>query len=198
MKVPENGLIALNVPLDRLRLGALSTRTTHPYYMARWNELLSVLEIPGHLENPYWNKTKGEMVTECAVSSILTKATPKSLSCSSPAKARWKGEPPGHCGYFLPCVIRRASLHGNDPTEYGISDLSSVCLDTRQAEGQQIRSFQLAINRIKKHPKLASILIHKPGSLSDFPDRYDEYADVYRRGLIEVDQLLSDVKTSPK
>ena len=33
--VPENGLIALNVPLDPLRLGANSTRTTHPYYMNR-------------------------------------------------------------------------------------------------------------------------------------------------------------------
>lgn len=35
LRVPENGLIALNVPLDPLRLGSNSTRTTHPYYMAR-------------------------------------------------------------------------------------------------------------------------------------------------------------------
>lgn len=55
LRVPENGLIALNVPLDPLRLGALSTRTTHPFYMARWNDLLSALGIPGRLENPYWN-----------------------------------------------------------------------------------------------------------------------------------------------
>jgi len=33
LRVPENGLIALNVPLDPLRLGSNSTRTTHPYYM---------------------------------------------------------------------------------------------------------------------------------------------------------------------
>ena len=38
--VPENGLISLNVALDPLRLGSLSTRTTHPYFMARINELL--------------------------------------------------------------------------------------------------------------------------------------------------------------
>jgi hypothetical protein len=31
LKVPENGLIALNVPLDTLRLGSNSTRTTHPF-----------------------------------------------------------------------------------------------------------------------------------------------------------------------
>jgi hypothetical protein len=55
LNVPENGLIALNVPLDPLRLGALSTRTTHPFYMARWNELLNNLGIPGRVENPYWD-----------------------------------------------------------------------------------------------------------------------------------------------
>ena len=43
--VPENGLISLNVPLDPLRLGAWSTRTTHPYYMARWQELLDSFSI---------------------------------------------------------------------------------------------------------------------------------------------------------
>src|SRR5206468_929889 len=37
--VPENGLISLNVPLDILRVGACSTRTTHPFYMARWQDL---------------------------------------------------------------------------------------------------------------------------------------------------------------
>src|SRR5690606_11140683 len=45
LSVPENGLIALNVPLDPLRLGSNSTRTTHPYYIARWNELLRYLGI---------------------------------------------------------------------------------------------------------------------------------------------------------
>ena len=43
LRVPKNGLIALNVPLDQLRLGALSTRTTHPFYIARWNELVGIL-----------------------------------------------------------------------------------------------------------------------------------------------------------
>jgi hypothetical protein len=43
--VPENGLISLNVPLNPLRLGAWSTRTTHPFYMARWQELLNFLDM---------------------------------------------------------------------------------------------------------------------------------------------------------
>ena len=39
VNIPENGLIALNVPLDPLRFGALSTRTAHPYVIASFGRL---------------------------------------------------------------------------------------------------------------------------------------------------------------
>ena len=110
LRVPENGLIALNVPLDPLRLGSNSTRTTHPYYMARWNDLLTELGIEGRVENPYWDKTKGEMAAGCLNAALLAKLAPDSLSCSSPTKGRWQGLGIEHCGYCLPCLIRRAAL----------------------------------------------------------------------------------------
>lgn len=197
LKVPENGLIALNVPLDRLRLGALSTRTTHPFYMARWNELLHSLGIAGSVENPYWNKTKGEMVAECKNPTLLKKVAPLSLSCSSPTKGRWTKKPQGHCGYCLPCLIRRASLRSKDSTIYGLPDLRAGTLDTKQAEGQQVRSFQIAVERLAKRPELAKVLIHKPGPLYDDPARHHALADVYRRGLEEVGRLLAGVRTAP-
>lgn len=197
LKVPENGLIALNVPLDPLRLGALSTRTTHPFYMARWNELLKALGIHASVDNPYWNKTKGEMVSECSSSATLMTLAPKSLSCSSPSKGRWSKKPQGHCGYCLPCLIRRASLSKGDTTTYGVPDLKSQALDTTTAEGVQARSFQLAIDRLQARPDLAKLLIHKPGPLSDDPNRLEDLADVYRRGLNEVGNLLRGVKTVP-
>jgi hypothetical protein len=197
VKVPENGLIALNVPLDRLRLGALSTRTTHPFYMARWNDLLQTLGVEGKVENPYWAKTKGEMVAECANAALLKQLAPLSLSCSSPTKGRWTKKPQGHCGYCLPCLIRRASLRGKDSTVYGVPDLKAATLDTKQAEGQQVRSFQIAIARLSERPELAKVLIHKPGPLYDDPSRHDALAEVYRRGLEEVGRLLKGVRTAP-
>lgn len=197
LNVPENGLIALNVPLDPLRLGALSTRTTHPFYIARWNELLEILGTKGKLENPYWDKTKGEMAAECANKTLFREAASLSLSCSSPTKGRWDKKPQGHCGYCLPCLIRRASLLGDDPTSYDVADLTAGILNTKKAEGQQVRSFQVAINRIVKRPALAKILIHKPGPLIEFPDRWNAYAGVYKRGLEEVGRLLKGVKTTP-
>jgi len=202
LNVPENGLIALNVPLDPLRLGALSTRTTHPYYIARWNDLLRALGLDGRIVNPYWDKTKGEMALACADPGLLKVAAPKSLSCSSPSKGRWNGRPTEHCGYCLPCLIRRASLltawgPGADVTPYTLSDLTARVLDTRQAEGQQIRSFQFAAARLKKRPRLAKLFIHKPGPLDDDPSKLDDLAGVYSRGLSEVDALLTGVQTKP-
>jgi hypothetical protein len=196
--VPENGLIALNVPLDPLRLGSFSTRTTHPFYIGRWNELLKAVGIDGRIENPYWNKTKGEMVQQCANPKLLQSLAPKSFSCASPTKGRWKGRAAEHCGFCLPCLIRRASLRDTDETPYWLADLHAGELNTSKAEGQQIRSFQFAIDRIRHNPSLARLLIHKPGPLSDeSADRQDALAAVYLRGLTELDALLAGVRTAP-
>jgi hypothetical protein len=204
LKVPENGLIALNVPLDPLRLGSLSTRTTHPFYMARWNEMLSMLGIPVRVENPYWDQTKGEMARDCADGALLRELAASSLSCSSPTKGRWQGHGTQHCGYCLPCLIRRAALKAGfapdpDTTVYTVDDLTAYALDTRQSEGQQVRSFQYAIERLRARPQLAPILVHKPGPLSDeSPARQSALGEVYRRGLAEVGALLIGVRTRPR
>jgi hypothetical protein len=199
LHAPENGLIALNVPLDPLRLGAFSTRTTHPFYIARWNELLGVLGIQGRIENPYWYKTKGEMAAACSNSALLRKIASKSLSCSSPTKGRFLKLGTGHCGFCLPCLIRRAALlEANDTTTYALPDLTARVLDTRDADGQQIRSFQYAIEKLRQHPELAPLYIHKPGPLSDeSPDRQAALADVYARGLAELAKLLAGVRAGP-
>lgn len=151
LRVPENGLIALNVPLDQLRLGALSTRTTHPFYIARWNELVGILGISTKIENPYWDQTKGEMVASCANRNLLRRVIGDSMSCSSPTKGRWTGHGSEHCGFCLPCLIRRAAikagLGNDDPTTYTLADLTAQRLDTRRAEGRACTSVQRQPNR---------------------------------------------------
>jgi hypothetical protein len=202
LQVPENGLIALNVPLDPLRLGSNSTRTTHPFYMARWNDLLVELDIDSRVENPYWDKTKGEVAAACANDPLLKTLAADSLSCSSPSKGRWAGHGIEHCGYCLPCLIRRAALDaawgpGRDSTVYTVQDLRAHPLDTRESIGKQVRSFQIAIERLRGNPDLARLLIHKPGPLTDEIARLDQLSNVYRRGLNEVAQLIDGVETRP-
>ena len=199
---PENGLIALNVPLDPLRLGALSTRTMHPFYISRWNELLSLLDVPGRIDNPYWKRTKGEMMAECANPAVLRRISVHSLSCSSPTKGRWRGFGIQHCGYCYPCIIRKAAFlaavgPGSDKTPYTLPDLAIHPLRTTRSEGEQVRSLQFAIERLRTRPDLSRVLVYKGGSLADQPERQTQLAEVYWRGLQEIAALLEGVVTSP-
>lgn len=203
--VPENGLISLNVPLDPLRLGALSTRTTHPFYMARFEELLHALGLSVQLHNPYAFRTKGQMAKECADRDFLRREAKNTMSCSSPAKARWAKDEadrqPKHCGHCVPCLIRRAAIlegFGADDTEYQIPDLHAHVLDTNRAEGEHVRSFQLALSRLARQPGRTRFDIHRPGPLTDHVDKLEEYAAVYVAGLQEVGRLLRGVKARPQ
>lgn len=198
--VPENGLISLNVPLDPLRLGAWSTRTTHPFYMARWQELLDNLGIDARLKNPYRFNTKGEMLSKCANPDFIAKNYDITISCSSITKGRWKKLPPGHCGYCTPCLIRRASIEaafGKDMTSYSIPDLYARPLHRQKTESVDVRSFQMMYRRLSKNPDLASVIIYKPGPLDDYsaPEIAD-YADVFKRGIDEVGALVEKVRIS--
>jgi hypothetical protein len=196
--VPENGLISLNVPLDSLRIGAWSTRTTHPFYMARWNDLLSRLNIRTSLNNPYRFKTKGEMLSRCNNAALVRNFAHETISCSSVSKARYQGLSPRHCGYCVPCLIRRASIQaslGNDKTTYLLQSISNTTLDSKRAEGEHVRSFQVLAARLLANPDLARMLVLKPGPLSDYPAKdITEYAAVFLRGVQEVAALIAKTK----
>lgn len=196
--VPENGLISLNIPLDPLRLGAWSTRTTHPFYMARWQNLLDNLKIDAQLKNPYRFKTKGEMLSGCLNPDLIGKNYNITISCSSITKGRWKKLPPGHCGYCTPCLIRRASIEaafGNDITPYSIPNLYARSLNRKEAESADVRSFQLMHRRMSQNPDLANVLIYKAGPLDDYSEsEISNYSDVFKRGIEEVGKFVEKVR----
>ena len=156
VNIPENGLIGLNVPLDPLRLGALSTRTAHPHVIAGMKRLTNAVGLSVRFSNPYRHMTKGEMVSNCTDIVFLRKVVGNSMSCSSPAKARYKGLSPRHCGYCVPCLIRRASLKAGlgmkDPTPYTVKNLRTQILATDRVEGKHVRSFQLMVKPNQESP----------------------------------------------
>ncbi|MGU3476558.1 Qat anti-phage system QueC-like protein QatC [Methylobacterium sp. D48H] len=200
LRIPENGLIALNVPLDPTRLGSNSTRTTHPYYLRRWNELLAAIGIEGTVVNRYWDRTKGEMVAECVAPALLRELTPLSISCAHPSQGRYERDLRRHCGTCVPCLIRRAAVEGawgrgNDPTGYRCEDLTARALSTSKSEGRQVRGFQYAVGRLAADPDIARVLIHKPGPLREDAGNLGRLAGVYGRGMVEVGRLLQGVET---
>lgn len=190
--MPENGLIALNVPLDCTRIGAHSTRTTHPFYLKLWNEISQ--DLFGYsISNPYWNKTKGEMAAECLNKNKLKTAIVKSFSCSSVNNANIRSGHAQHCGHCLPCIIRRAAMYhafgDYDPSEYLYSDIN-IIEKNRELVGEQLRSFQYAIQKLKQNSNAKNVLIHKPGPLENNEEYLEELSEMYYRGLMEVDKWI--------
>lgn len=198
LMVPENGLIALNVPLDNLRLGSFSTKTTHPYYLSMWNTILEMIGFDIRIKNEYSNKTKGEMALECKNKQLLKEILPISMSCSSANKSQRAGlGKKQHCGFCVPCIIRRAAIHifiglENDPTNYSIPEISKLIDNRNYEQGRQLRSFQVAIERIKNNPDIAQYLIHKSGPLEADANYLNDIKKMYIKGLLEVSKFIDD------
>jgi len=90
--IPENGFISLNIPSTFSRMGTSSTRTTHPHYMALFQKLLEIIDIPVRLVNPYQFKTKGEMLLECRNQTFVKNNLENTMSCSHPDIGRMQKE----------------------------------------------------------------------------------------------------------
>lgn len=189
--IPENGFISLNVPLTNARLGSFSTRTTHPYLITLMKELLVALGIPVSLELPYRFKTKSELITECANQQIVPKGLSATMSCSHPAANRFlQLSASMHCGYCLPCIVRRAAISAAsipDPTTYAFNDLSQPLTPERQTD---LRVLRIALDRYgRKAPRVADVLV--PGPLPASSTDLSEYLGVFTRGLDEIRTFLS-------
>jgi 7-cyano-7-deazaguanine synthase in queuosine biosynthesis len=186
--VPENGFISLNVPLTNSRLGSLSTRTTHPHFIALVRQLLDALGVTVELVLPYRFRTKGEMVSTCSNQDLLRRTATLTMSCSHPESNRFRArDPSAHCGRCFPCLIRRAALaKTSDETKYVQADLSSPLSGK---SGEDLRALKLALDRYsRKAPGMVDVLAAGP-----LPGRDDEkaaYVEVFRRGLEEVRSFL--------
>jgi 7-cyano-7-deazaguanine synthase in queuosine biosynthesis len=105
--MPENGLIALNAPLQLSRVGTHSTRTAHPVYLTRLGEFLHSTDIfQGSILNPFLYQSKTDMLRN--VDQSLVPLLLRSVSCSHPS--RYHDEGVRHCGYCVPCIYRRAAM----------------------------------------------------------------------------------------
>jgi 7-cyano-7-deazaguanine synthase in queuosine biosynthesis len=189
--VPENGLISLNIPLTFGRAGTHSTRTTHPHTINLFRQLLDALGIEVVLHTPYRFATKGEMLRDCKNEAVLKSGIHSTMSCSRPQAGRFHKRPVGqHCGYCVPCIIRRASLYsvGLD-SEPRVLDVLAPEIKANQAAGYDKRAFLMAIARMSgMSPLQITSEIMSTGPLD--PAQVDALSGVFKRGMEEVDRFL--------
>ncbi|TSC63973.1 MAG: hypothetical protein G01um1014106_307 [Parcubacteria group bacterium Gr01-1014_106] len=182
--VSENGLISINPPLTDARLGGLSTRTTHPVFMALVQQLLENAGLRVELRTPYRFRTKGEMLSECRDQEYLRKRAHEAISCGRYRRYGFR-----HCGRCVPCLIRRAAFvrwKQKDKTDYVYSELRRD--DPDHARYNDVRSAALALATIEDEG-LDSVL--GASLASDLIEDKAAYREVVERGMKELKKFLN-------
>ena len=111
--VSENGFASLNPPLGPDRLGSLSTRTTHPYFLETLQTLLREAGAHAEITNPFQDMTKGEMfaqATDIVGAQAASKLLGLTLSCAHTGH-RALGYPlKTGCGVCFGCLVRKSAF----------------------------------------------------------------------------------------
>jgi hypothetical protein len=106
-----------------------------------FEDLLNAADIRVEIRTPYAEKTKGEMLRECADQQLLRTLAPRSTSCGRFQKYNYH-----HCGRCVPCQVRRAAFLAwgqPDPTEYVFEALGRD--DEKHAGFDDVRSVGMAL-----------------------------------------------------
>lgn len=182
--VPENGYISVNVPLTPMRIGSLSTRTTHPSFLGMLQELFDHASLRIDIRNPYQFKTKGEMLKGCQNQQLLEALAGVSTSCGRYARTGFQ-----HCGRCVPCLVRRAAFlewaHPDDTPRYKYRDLGRP--DPLHRDFGDVRAASIAV--ATKDRVGASGWIG--GALHSVPyNQRGPLIDVAERGIDEIARLL--------
>jgi len=113
-------------------------------------------------------------------------------SCSHGTYVRFKGGAfDDHCGYCLPCIIRRAAT-----TAAGIEDVNYVVdvisnnLPANRVEGKDLYAIKIALKRLDNMTSSLYSHVRTAGPLQGTPEEISQYVDVYKRGMAEVQMLL--------
>lgn len=188
--VPENGFIAINPPLTLARLGAATTRTTHPHFIASLQGVWRKVGIDHVIQNPWQFHTKGELLAGCGDIALLRAGVEDSVSCAHAGRrAHWVRRKARNCGYCWPCLIRRAALHqvgGDKGLSYGLDVLQGeLPLDRESAA--DVRALLAALRSSHSDREIRDSL------LLTGPIRGDRapYVGLVKRGLAELRKWAS-------
>lgn len=204
--IPENGLIALNAPLGKSRIGSLSTRTAHPKYLLELAEFLSKTGVyNGEIKNPFMFDSKTDMMA--GLDPKLNSSMIRSVSCARPS--RYKNLGVRHCGYCVPCIYRRVAMSEaklDVASEYGF-DLFNDLTSVTKSKQMDFRSLVSFANRVVKSTSVGrEVLVLSHGAFPTsageiFGDKkvgsYSIWAEMLHRWSIDFLNKLTLMSSTP-
>lgn len=194
--VYENGIGALNLPLNEIQLGVDNYRGVHPRSLMMAESIFELaLGQPLHIRNPFLFRTKAEMC-RALKSSGLVDAIRHTVSCDSfPLRIPGK---PSQCGHCTSCLLRRHSLLIAGYGEYDSGCLYRYDVLSNKGDIDSKRLFEIEIMKEQVY-KLAlclgsddpwcSLTVSFPELLRthrELVDRYNLDADETRARFVQL------------
>lgn len=196
--IPENGFIGLNVPLTNNRKGSCTTRTTHPYFLNMFRELLENVGIKNEIINFFAYETKRNIVNSVKDEEAFKRGYLETISCSHPCIPRYNRngpkEYPINCGYCYPCIIRKSSLLNVPNGNQGYTE-NSLTMDfiNKNSHKNIINDLKAVISAVYRFEHIDEKelirLIKGTGKLSN--DEINAFKSVYKNSINDIIELLS-------
>ena len=186
----ENGQLAIHLPLTASRISAFSTHTAHPEFVDCMSTILnSILGYKMRIYNPYLYMTKAEVVASSLTRDL--NMIEHTVSCWRSARMIGNSK---HCGYCVPCMIRRIAneFNGVKLNEYG-RDLFVERIESLGPEDDGRRNFvELAefIRFFERAGSTAEILIEYPDLINKYIDA-PKAIEMYQRFAREARTVLN-------
>ena len=211
LHVFENGVGALNLPLNGTQLGTDNYRGVHPRTLAMAESLFeSILEKSVRIDNPFMFTTKAEMCRALPEAGLATLVR-ETVSCDGyPQRVRGQAQ----CGCCTSCVLRRQALFcsglaENDPiSDYRRDILSGLKrLERNESHGFMVMDEQVKLmarclesNRPWReltiaYPELARTTVElaaRPGAPGQ-EDLAASYVELFRTHVHEWNNFASEV-----
>jgi hypothetical protein len=198
IRMYENGIVSLNLPISPQVIDARATRTTHPRALEGFAELFSlIMGEPFRVVNPFFWKTKTEVVNLIADAGCAD-LIKHSVSCTHVMEMT-RGHT--HCGKCSQCIDRRFGVlsSGNetqDPLEMYKVDLLTGARedgeDKTMLESYVRMAYQISIMTdfefLRNFPETSRVILHLPGTADEIAT---QIIDLYRRHAVQICTVIN-------
>lgn len=202
----ENGVLSLNVPISDARKGTRSTRHAHPLFLHYFNQFIN--ELYGRtfsVQNPFQFWTKAEEAKFLEKTSLY-RLINHTVTCWGYPNQTLRYPNSNHCGYCIPCIVRRVSVKAaglaayDDQYVVDVFDLKSRSKEKYSRNIEDLiyfcRSLQKLSNTeiIYRYPEFVMADI---GATNGTEDRISKAIAVYRKFAEELLAIVDNEKGPP-
>ncbi|MDQ6803898.1 MAG: 7-cyano-7-deazaguanine synthase [Actinomycetota bacterium] len=170
LRVYENGVGAMNLPLTEAQYGSRNTRAMRPETLVMAARLVSrVAEAPFSIVNPSFVRTKAEMCAQAPAA--FRDAVTRTVSCDTGLTHRASRVP--LCGTCTSCLLRRQAMRAAGLRDRDDAEAPRYRVDVRQldeAGDERLQRLHYMLNQAAQFDRALSAADPRRALAQAFPD----------------------------